>query len=61
MIDSELRYRVIESAGHDLLVDTVNHWLEKGWQCQGGISVTTLVDSGYVLYVQALVLEPVDD
>jgi hypothetical protein len=50
-----MKYAIVQKMDPESLVQIVNESLEKGWECQGGL--TTIFDnrSGTVMYVQALV------
>lgn len=48
-----MRYKIIKAWSHDYLENRVGYMLSKGWELQGGVSVT-VIEYG-VQYAQAMV------
>jgi len=50
-----MRYALIQKTSPESLVESVNKYLEEGWEVQGGITVGISDSTGSIIYLQTLV------
>lgn len=48
-----MKYKIVKAWSHDHLEDRVDFMLHKGWQLQGGVSVTVI--KHVIQYAQAMI------
>ena len=55
IMKNEQEYRIINRESKDDLEITIDEWLTKGWELQGGISLTDRQWSRAINWIQAMV------
>ena len=54
-----MEYKIVWSRDTDRLAENVNRNIECGWRPQGGVS--SAIDSGVLIFIQAMVREKKDE
>lgn len=54
-----MRYQVVAAKSNEGITDRVNEAIRKGWKLQGGITVSTTIYNGQIMFIycQAMVME----